>query len=56
MSELALFIPLALFCGICFGIPSSEHVCPSCFHSGKHEKMISEVHYYQIAGQFDKEK
>jgi len=39
----------------CFGIPSSEHVCP-CFHSGEHEKMIWEVHYYQIAGQFDEEK
>jgi len=28
----------------------------SCFQSAEHEKMLWEVHYYQIAGQFDEEK
>jgi hypothetical protein len=39
------------------GIPSGELFCPFyAFPSGENEKIILEVHYYQIAGHFDEEK
>jgi len=47
-----------LLCNVsCLGIPSGDLVCPFYgFPSGENEKIILEVHYYQIAGHFDEEK